>query len=346
MAGLTRRRTVALVGCLGACAALPASASAEITTPEELFLDSFKTPKSTVAGPVSTAGTLTNGKFYVAEVSGTIGVYLPRLWQAPLPPNRKVCGTPESAPDIPTVGRPNAPVGQDAEFVWATAVFTPTPCGTLPRPYSRFQVDVTGDEANFAHPTLVGGPLASPSANHSYSYLLAGTGTVARFRQADQNTADNNGQLRILVRQATLADCGSNAACQATFPPGTTTTSTTQGSTGNVQGGGSSVSPGVTLPPAAKPCVSKRRFRIRLRSRKKDPLRSAVIRFNRRKLSAKRIKVRRTVTTFTAIIDLRGLPKGRYTVDITAKTKSGKTLFGKRVYRTCVKRRRFGTPPL
>jgi hypothetical protein len=41
-----------------------------------------------------------------------------------------------------------------------------------------------------------------------------------------------------------------------------------------------------------------------------------------------------------ARINLRGLPKGRYTVRITATTVLGRTITGKRRYRTCARGRR------
>jgi len=42
----------------------------------------------------------------------------------------------------------------------------------------------------------------------------------------------------------------------------------------------------------------------------------------------------------TAGVDLRGLPKGRFNVDIVVKTSDGRTLKSKRRYRTCVPRHR------
>jgi hypothetical protein len=48
---------------------------------------------------------------------------------------------------------------------------------------------------------------------------------------------------------------------------------------------------------------------------------------------------------FTAVIDLRGLPRGRAKVRIVATTTSGRRLSGKRVYRTCADKRRPPKPP-
>ena len=94
----------------------------------------------------------------------------------------------------------------------------------------------------------------------------------------------------------------------------------------------------VTLPKQGKKkCMSRRSFKIRLKEPKGDALRSAEVFLN-----GKRIQVR-TGKRLTAPINLKGLPKGRYTVKIVAKTVLGKTIQGKRKYRTCAKKRRGGS---
>lgn len=91
----------------------------------------------------------------------------------------------------------------------------------------------------------------------------------------------------------------------------------------------------VVLPKLGKrKCLSRRSFRIRLRSPKGDPLVSATVRVN-----GKRVKVLKGAR-LTAPVDLRGLPKGRYTVSITAQTVLGRMIKGARKYRTCVPKRR------
>jgi hypothetical protein len=47
----------------------------------------------------------------------------------------------------------------------------------------------------------------------------------------------------------------------------------------------------------------------------------------------------------TARVDLRGLPRGRYTVRITILLDDARTIKGKRKYRTCGKKRRRGRVP-
>jgi hypothetical protein len=81
--------------------------------------------------------------------------------------------------------------------------------------------------------------------------------------------------------------------------------------------------------PAARRCVSRRNFRIRLREPKGDALRSAVVFVNGKRVKAVRGE------RLTARVDLRGLPKGRYKVKIVAKTVLGRTMRGTRRYRTC-----------
>ena len=90
----------------------------------------------------------------------------------------------------------------------------------------------------------------------------------------------------------------------------------------------------VTLPKATKKCRSRRNFRIRLRAPKADPLVSATVTVNGRRVQT--LRGRR----LTAPVNLRGLPKGRYTVRILATTASGRTIKGTRRYRTCVPKRR------
>ena len=102
------------------------------------------------------------------------------------------------------------------------------------------------------------------------------------------------------------------------------------------------------LPPVAqqiiaapsRTCVSRRSFTIRLRSTKRDPLVSAVVTVNGKRV--KTVKKGR----ITAPVQLTGLPKGIFSVKITAKTRSGKKRTGTRRYRTCTPKRKGGTPKL
>jgi hypothetical protein len=92
----------------------------------------------------------------------------------------------------------------------------------------------------------------------------------------------------------------------------------------------------VSLPKESRKCRSRRNFRIRLREPKADPLVRATVHVN-----GKRVKVL-AGKRLTAPVDLRGLPKGRYTVKIAATTASGRVIKGTRRYRTCTPKPRRG----
>lgn len=89
----------------------------------------------------------------------------------------------------------------------------------------------------------------------------------------------------------------------------------------------------VTLP-AAKRCVSRRAFPIRLRQPRGAVIVSAVVRVNGRRVTTRRGK------RVLAPIDLRGLPKGKVKVAITVTLADGRTVQGSRTYRTCAPRKR------
>jgi 6-phosphogluconolactonase (cycloisomerase 2 family) len=88
-----------------------------------------------------------------------------------------------------------------------------------------------------------------------------------------------------------------------------------------------------TLPPA-KACVSRRKFRIRLRNVKGNAVVRAQIKLNGK--SARVVKGK----ALSLPIDLRGLPKGRVKVEIITTNRNGARLVGRRVYHTCVPKKR------
>ena len=87
---------------------------------------------------------------------------------------------------------------------------------------------------------------------------------------------------------------------------------------------------GVFVLPPTHTCVSRRHFRIRIhRQRAGITLISAAVAVNGRRVAVR--KGRR----LSAPVDLRGLPKGRFTVRISALTSDGRAITGSRRYRTC-----------
>jgi hypothetical protein len=82
--------------------------------------------------------------------------------------------------------------------------------------------------------------------------------------------------------------------------------------------------------PSTKSCASRRNFKIRLRVPKGAAVTSATV-----KVNGKAVAVRKGAR-LRSTVDLRTLPKGRFTVSIELKLANGKTLKGERKYRTCV----------
>ena len=90
----------------------------------------------------------------------------------------------------------------------------------------------------------------------------------------------------------------------------------------------------VILLPSAKQCVSRRNFRIRLKQPRGLTLKSATV-----SVDGKRVATR-SGKRVTAPVDLRGLPKGRFTVKITVTLTDGRKVTSTRKYRTCAPKRR------
>jgi len=89
---------------------------------------------------------------------------------------------------------------------------------------------------------------------------------------------------------------------------------------------------GQAATPAA--CASKRRFTIRIRGVDRVRVKSIRVEFNGKEVPVRTqtIDGRRRRT---ADIDMRGLPRGSYSVAITVTSADGKVLRGARTYRTC-----------
>ena len=85
--------------------------------------------------------------------------------------------------------------------------------------------------------------------------------------------------------------------------------------------------------PSARRCVSRRRFRIRLRAPRGERLGSVRVYVNGRRvrsLSGRRLGMP---------VDLRGLPRGTVRVKLVARLRSGRRVVAQRRYRTCTARK-------
>jgi hypothetical protein len=92
--------------------------------------------------------------------------------------------------------------------------------------------------------------------------------------------------------------------------------------------------------PSARECFSRRVFQIHLRDPRYDPLKEVVV-----TIKGRRVAVARRGKVFAATIDLKGLPRGAFTVKIHATTVLGHHLSGSRTYHTCAKKPMKATRP-
>jgi hypothetical protein len=96
--------------------------------------------------------------------------------------------------------------------------------------------------------------------------------------------------------------------------------------------------------PSNKKCVSRRKFRIRIRQPGAIKIQTALVFVNGKRvrvLSRKVLGRKRKVST----VDLRGLPRGTFRVRIVVLTTEGTSLRHTRKYRTCAKKRKSKRPP-
>jgi hypothetical protein len=102
--------------------------------------------------------------------------------------------------------------------------------------------------------------------------------------------------------------------------------------------GTESFSDAVSLPGNMR-CLSRRIFQIHLKDPKYDPLKEVVVTLGRH-----RITVKRHGNAFVATINLKGLPRGTFTVRIRVTTVLGYRLTGSRTYHTCATKPKSGKP--
>ena len=103
-------------------------------------------------------------------------------------------------------------------------------------------------------------------------------------------------------------------------------------------------SAGVIGLPSNKKCVSRRRFRIKVRQLGGIQIQTALVFVNGKKVRVLKRRVFKRLRS-VASVNLRGLPKGTFKVRIVVLTADGKTIRGTRKYRTCTKRKRKGQRP-
>jgi hypothetical protein len=187
-----RRRLLALSAALLVGALFPAATHAAIVS-ETVMLDTHEAANDGFAGPAQTSDVLANGAPYDITVSGTYSFWAIGNWAS-----QSVCGTPEPAPQTPSPGVANGPVGLDADTLFADA--GPGSCAgeQVPRHSVALQIEINSG-SGYAHREPVGGPFTAPQPGHEYHYTVQGQGKAAGFRLRDNPTSDNYGVLTITV---------------------------------------------------------------------------------------------------------------------------------------------------
>lgn len=173
-----------LVATIAVLLALPGAAFADL--PETLSID-LHTQTNV---PVLTSVPLADGQPYTATVAGGYSIVSAARWA-----NALICGAPGVDP-YPSPGVTDGPISRDAETVFAETRTLNCDADVLPRTHVHFQID-TG--AGFAHVPPAGGDVGIPAPDHVYVFHLTGHGAPAGFQLSDTITADNYGQLKIVV---------------------------------------------------------------------------------------------------------------------------------------------------
>jgi hypothetical protein len=92
--------------------------------------------------------------------------------------------------------------------------------------------------------------------------------------------------------------------------------------------------------PNAKKCLSLRRFKIHIRNAQYDPFKTVSV-----TLRGRKVAVALHGQTYVATINLKGLPRGAFTVKIKATTFRGTHVAGSRRFHTCTKKKATKSKP-
>lgn len=129
---------------------------------------------------------------------------------------------------------------------------------------------------------------------------------------------------------------------QPTLAPDGTSTGVTYGCVDSARVGPLPSSQALSLKqlvalPSTKKCFSRRTFKVHVRDPSHDPFKGISI-----SIAGRRLSVVRHDGLSVATVNLRGLPRGTFTLRVQATTVLGRRLRGERRYHTCVNRRTHG----
>ena len=229
--------------------------------------------------------------------------------------------TVDAAPGTVTLAvatRPDSALAHD-DFTPRVAVFT-IPVTSGPNTSYRFEVPVTAD--------LV----PEPTETLTVAYRVVTPGEVTPGQPGVGATPDFAGEPAAAT--GTITDDDAPASLPSAGPPPPPSAPPAPPPTPPAVKATSKPSlQQVASMPSTKQCVSRRRFRIRLRAPKGARIVSATVKLRGRTVATRRGK------RVTAPIDLRGLPKGRFAVSIRVVLSGQRVVTGKRTYRTCAPKR-------
>jgi hypothetical protein len=281
------------------------------------------------AGPVSTTP-LKSGEHYFAIVKGTASIWPASQWSL----GGSICGASEEKPMFPSPGAVNGQVGWDAETVFAVppdvgffhfvCVPSQIPFSAISRTPGGFQINVGG---GFGHVVPVGGERSTPTAGHTYTYEVAGTGAPASFRFLDDPVADDYGIFKIEVLDT--AECEA-IGCKE---------SAGGGSDQIVKPGGSVAGAKIVALPASRACVADRARALKVQFRKTDGVAIASVSayVNGRKV---RVVYHRARGAFAGYVVVTHPPVGTFTLEVRVTTSRHQVLRSRHTYKACIARRK------
>ena len=173
----------------------------------------------------------------------------------------------------------------------------------------------------------------SPDGANAYVGALSAASIVVLDRAGATTTTPTTATTATTTTTTTSGGGGAPAATPP--PPATTTARPPVSSAPPLAPVSPKASAFVTLP-SAKRCVSRRRLRIALRIPRGQRVKGA------RVLVDGRRRATRSASRFTAPVNLKGLPKGTFTVTVEVTLADGRRLTQRRRLRTCAARRRRG----
>ena len=235
-------------------------------------------------------------------------------------------------------------------------------------PYAIGRINPAGEVSEFPAPSAPASIVKGPDGNMWFTQgglsaeagvgCIIPTGQIELIHERNEGgdpvgiAVNNDGTIWFTQSATDRLDHLYPVVCGATPPPPPTTTNgSNPPSTPPSSGPGTtpivSPAPGKLLPqppplatvlglPPAQQCVSKRTLLVHVHAPPGQQLLSVKLSLGGRVLRAERFTKGKNNKVPPTLVDLRGLPKGAFTLTIVVETKAGKTYRATRTYHTCV----------